>query len=150
MNRLFAQLINYVRHFLLLKQIIKFSLVGGSAAALNFVIYFSLTHFFDVWYVYSAVVAYSVSAVWNFIANKLWTFRNTEVGVHAMQQVGKFSLVMASGLFINTGIIYVLTDHYGSDYRISWLVATFLVAGWNFACNRWWTFRRTPSIVELS
>lgn len=129
----------------LLKHFIKFCIVGGSAAALNFTIYYLLVARLDVWYVVAAVWAYALSAIFNFFANKFWTFRHPAQGRAMIRQVGKFAIVLGSGMLINTILIYIGTDFLGFDYRVSWVVATGLVTFWNFAFNRLWTFRHVPA-----
>jgi putative flippase GtrA len=124
-----------------IKQVIKFCIVGGSAAVINFSFYYSLINFLDWWYVIASVIGFGVSAVFNFTANKLWTFRNKESGTDALAQGGKFLLVMVGGLLINAGIIYLLVDWYLLDYRLAWLGATATVTFWSFTGNRFWTFR---------
>jgi len=123
------------------RQFFKFCIVGGTAAVINFVIYYVCTEYLKFWYVYSAVIAYLLSAVFNFIANKIWTFRNKESGREILKQVAKFSIVISAGLTINTSIIYILTEFGKLDYRISWVCATGLVIFWNYGFNRLWTFR---------
>ena len=56
-------------------------------------------------------------------------------------QALKFLLVMGVGLAINTAIIYSITEGWGFDYKLSWLIATLVVTFWNFSFNRLWTFR---------
>ncbi|HLC89734.1 MAG TPA: GtrA family protein [Patescibacteria group bacterium] len=134
--------LNYIRRFPLAKQFIKFCLIGGTSALINFLLYYFITERFFVWYVYSSIISFLISAIFNFSFNKLWTFRDSEMGYLVFQQIGKYAAVMGSGLFFNTLIIYGLTDGVGFDYRLSWVFATGLVTFWNFSFNRLWTFRR--------
>ncbi len=123
------------------RQFSKFCIVGGTAAVINFLIYYYCTARLNVWYIYSAIIAFLVSAIFNFIANKLWTFRNRETGRQILNQMLKFCITMSAGLSINIGIIYTLTEWFGFDYRISWVFATGVVTFWNFGFNRLWTFK---------
>ncbi len=139
-----------IRNFPFIKQVIKFCVVGFSSALINFAVFVFATKVFSVWYIYSSIIAYILSAIFNFITNKLWTFRNPAKGREAVQQAGKFTLVIVIGLSINTLIIYFLTDSYGLDFRLSWVVATAVVVFWNFSFNRFWTFRHKKPPVGLS
>src|SRR3989344_4247307 len=107
---------NYLDQHKLFKQFVKFCIVGGTSAAFNF------------------------------LANKNWTFRNTDIGWAMINQLSKFATVMISGLIINTAIIYFLTDWFGFDYRLSWVFATGIVTFWNFSFNRFWTFRHRQNL----
>lgn len=145
---------NFIRRLFLpyprLKQFIKFCFVGGTAAAINFIIYYSATEFYGWWYIFSAMAAFLISAIFNFSFNKLWTFRNKEVGKDIIVQVAKFVIVMVMGLLINITIIYFCTDWLGFDYKISWIFATGAVTFWSFSFNKLWTFRVSNKNTGLS
>lgn len=134
----------------MLKQLLKFCIVGVCSAAVNFIILLTFTQWVGVWYLYSSIIAYILSAIFNFISNKLWTFRNIETGKAIVNQAVKFALVISAGLSANTFIIYTLTEIQGFDYRVSWFFATAGVAVWNYSFNRFWTFRHKKSEIALS
>ena len=136
------QSINHLRQFPLLKEFVKFAIIGTTSSVINFIIYYSVTAIWDVWYVYSSIWSFVLSAVFNFTMNKVWTFRNHHFGIdEIMRQLSRYLLVMLVGLGVNTGIIYGVTEGLGVDWRLSWVVATGIVAIWNFILNRHWTFR---------
>jgi len=141
---------DYIRRYPTLKQFLKFCIVGASSAVINFSILFIFTRFVGVWYIYSSVLAYLLSAVFNFSANKFWTFRNKEGGKMIFDQTIKFLIVMVTGLLINTAILFALTEIQGFDYRVSWVFATGVVAVWNYSFNRFWTFRHKDTSSFLS
>lgn len=142
-------LLSYINQYPFAKQFIKFCIIGGSSALINFVIYFSFTNFLAVWYIYSAVWGFSISAIFNFTFNKLWTFRNKETGKQVINQAIKFSIVIMSGLIINTSIIYGLTEQVGIHWLLSWVFATGLLTFWNFGFNRLWTFKHPQPDINL-
>ena len=127
------------------RQFIKFCIVGTIAALINFFVLCSLTEWFSVWYLISAVIGGVISAIWNFLANKFWTFRNLETGKETFKQAVKFILVVCIGVGLNTLIIYFLTEFAGLDYRLSWVFATGIVLFWNFGLNKIWTFKHQLS-----
>lgn len=131
------------------RQFSKFCIVGGTAALINFSFYYSLTEYLGFWYIYSAIAAFLISAVFNFTTNKIWTFRNKKTGKEIIAQISKFAVVMISGLIINTVIIYFLTEFIGIDYRLSWVFATGVVTFWSYGFNRFWTFRNPPDQVAV-
>jgi len=138
----------YIFKISFVKQFIKFCIVGGTSALISFTIYCSTVEYFGWWYVYSSVLGFVISAVFNFIANKLWTFKNKQKGKMILDQAIKFSVVVMTGLLINTSIIYFLTENFKVDYRISWLGACGIVSAWNFTFNRFWTFK-IKEIAEI-
>lgn len=126
--------------FPFLKQLTKFCLVGATAAIINFSTLFFLVEFFGVWYVAANFCGGVISAIFNFISNKFWTFRNNERGTVFYKQGVKFTIVISSGVIVNTLLIYLITEYLNFDYRISWVIATGIVTFWNFGFNRFWTF----------
>jgi len=141
---------NYLTDYYFIKQFIKFCIVGGTAAIINFLIYYSFTEWLETWYIISAIWAFFISAIFNFIFNKLWTFRDKEKGREILKQVLRFSAVMVSGLLINVTIIYSLKEWLGLHYLLAWVFATGVVTFWNFIFNRFWTFKHHEPSVGLS
>ena len=69
-----------------------------------------------------------------------------------MKRLFKFDMVGASGIFINEGILYLLTERAGLFYLISSVIATQSAILNNFTLNHLWTFkeRRGESIGLLN
>ena len=136
-------------HFPFTKQFIKFCLVGGIAALINFSVLYLLVEFLSVWYVAANFSGGVVSAIFNFISNKFWTFRNKEKGKVFYHQGIKFVIVISCGVFLNTFLVYLITEFLKFDYRISWIIATGIVTFWNFGFNRFWTFRNKMPLNNI-
>jgi len=134
----------YLNQYPFLKQFIKFCIIGGIAAIIHFSILHTFTEWLKIWYIISNTFGFVISAIFNFLANKFWTFRNTLKGREIFKQLSKFTMVLVSGLVINNIIIYLVTEFVGFDYRLSWVFATGVVTFWNFSLNRFWTFRHRP------
>jgi len=134
----------YLNSFPILKLLIKFCIVGATAALINFSFFFSLTRWFGLWYVWSSMIGFVISAAFNFTANKLWTFGSLESGRVIVGQINKFLVVMFSGLSINTLILFGLADGLQLPKNLAWLIATGIVTFWNFGFNKAWTFRAKP------
>jgi len=89
------------------------------------------------------LVSYPVSLVFNFNANRRWTFRQSPNRATALRQVRRFLLVNAGGLMLSTAIIAVLslltTD------LLSKVISVPIVFVWNYAFARLWVFRDAQS-----
>ncbi|MDX9893252.1 MAG: GtrA family protein [Patescibacteria group bacterium] len=131
---------DFIKRQVFIRQFVKFCVVGGLAAVINFILLYALTEWFGIWYVISSAFGGVISAIWNFLANKFWTFRNRDRGRQALEQMFKFIVVIGSGVVVNTLLVYLFTDFGGLDYRWSWVLATGVVTFWNFGFNRFWTF----------
>jgi len=127
----------------LIKEFIKFGIVGSISTIINFLVLIFFTEVLFIWYLFSSVIGFIISAIFNFSFNKFWTFRNDQKGRKVFFQANKFILVVSTSLFFNTLILYSLTDYLNFDYRFSWFLATALVSVWNFSMNRFWTFKKT-------
>jgi len=115
-------------------------MVGLASAIISFSILFMFTEYLHLWYVISAVLSFIFSAIFNFMANKFWSFKNNLRGRAAYNQGVKFIIVYVSGMIINTFLIYTFTEFVGLDYRLSWVIATGVVTFWNFGFTHFWTF----------
>jgi putative flippase GtrA len=140
----------YLTRYPFLKQLIKFCIVGGTSAIINFSVLYFLTERLKIHYLASAILGFLISAVYNFLANKFWTFQHPAKGKEAWGQLLRFSIILTAGLTINTFIIYNLTEFFGFDYRLSWLFATGAVTFWNFGLNRFWTFKHRQESTSLN
>lgn len=55
----------------------------------------------------------------------------------------KFGLVGVSGMLVNLGILYILTEFAGFFYLVSGFVAFLIAVSWNFSFNKVWTFKES-------
>ncbi|MBN2734045.1 MAG: glycosyltransferase family 2 protein [Methanomicrobiaceae archaeon] len=73
----------------------------------------------------------------------LYAFGHRETYVwKEWKKVFKFGLVGISGIFVNTGLLYVLTEYFGLYYVISSVFAIEASIVTNFILNDFWTFKR--------
>ncbi len=61
-----------------------------------------------------------------------------------VRRLGKFCVVGASGVLVNTALLYVLTEAGGLNHLVSATLATEAAILSNFALNDRWTFRDVP------
>lgn len=83
--------------------------------------------------------------------NRVWTFGITTKEQRA-SQLRKFYIVAVIGLVLNTLIVSLLSNIIPGHLRRSWLIATIIativVAFWNFFGQKLWTFRKKHHPVE--
>lgn len=93
-------------------------------------------------------LAFMVGLVNNFVWNRQWTFADAPAQPLAAQ-FARFGLVAGVGLGLNLGLLLGLEAPLAAwlgvpadqGYVPAKALATVVVVGWNFAANRWWTFR---------
>lgn len=62
----------------------------------------------------------------------------------------KFCVVGLTGVFVNIGILWALTNFIGLDYRVSAIFAIEISILSNFTLNEIWTFRKRPKTGGLA
>jgi len=123
-------------------QILKFASVGISGIFIDMGILYALTEWAGINYLISAAVGIEVSIINNFIWNEYWTFRS--IKRHRMtRKIDRFlsyQAVTMTGLVINMGVLYALTEWAGIYYLTSNLAGIFTVFAWNYIINRHFTW----------
>lgn len=129
------------------KIFVKYCIVGGTAAIVDFGLLFGLTEFFGVYYLYSATVSFVLSALTNYTLNRRWTFRSDG---KKRRQIPIFFAVATMGLAINNSIMYVGVEKLGLWYMLAKVLATGIVLIWNFLGNRYITFNERNDKISPS
>ena len=122
-----------------IKEFVKFGIIGGIGTLVNIAILYLLTEKAGVYYLISAIFSFIVAVSGNFILNKIWTFKESvklEIGKKYLQ----FGLVGISALLVNLFFLYVFTEIFGIYYIISQILAIGIALIINFLGNKIWTF----------
>lgn len=129
------------------KRFVKFAIVGGIGAVIDFSVLNLLVLAFGVDKFYANIVSVICAIISNFWWNRHWTFpESREHELHV--SFGKFFVVNLLGLGINQAV-FVYSDKYffdplfdhPIDYNLAKLTAIGIVLFWNFFVNRFWTYR---------
>lgn len=121
------------------RQFIKFSIVGASGTAIDWIFYFICTRWLGIYYLLAKAISFILAAVNNYIWNRTWTFRSQEKRV--FREFSKFFIVSIIGLGVNTFIMYLMVDRFKLYDFWGLIVATAIVLIWNFFANKLWTFK---------
>jgi dolichol-phosphate mannosyltransferase len=118
-------------------RVIKFIIVGGTAALVNVLALYILTDWFGVWYIASEVAAFIIALCYNFALQKLWTFASasstgsgqaSSARASAGRQFPLFIFVNVCNLVLNAGILYGLVELGGLYYLAAQLLASLIIA----------------------
>jgi putative flippase GtrA len=128
----------------LVRQFLKFAVVGTIGAGVDFGILTALVELFYLNLYVANTVSFTAAVLSNYLWNSFWTFGDLPKQ-HGRQLV-QFFAVSLIGLFINQAILYFFYDIAGLHvFRFGYLaakaLATIVVLFWNFAANKLWTFR---------
>ena len=123
----------------LMRQFLKFAVVGGIGTCLDIGILFILHDLLGLNLYLSNAVSFSVAVVNNYLLNSFWTFGDQEKS-HG-RQIVQFLIVSIVGLLLSSLLLYVFHDVFGLHYLVAKLLSILVVLFWNFTANRLWTFR---------
>ena len=112
-------------------KIIRFVISGGIGTGTNLGLLYFFTDICDIWYLYSAILAFLGSAVVSFLLQKFWTFNNGSRDNMHTQALGYF-LILLCGLGMNTFILYLLVEYAELHYIVGQLLGSALVAIWSY------------------
>lgn len=105
---------------------LRFLVVGGTAAAINIGLLYSLTEFVGVWYLFSEIVAFLVALIFNFTLQRFWTFRSRSA--ERTRQAVLFVGVNIWNLFLNAVLLYAFVEYAGYWYIYGQILASIIIA----------------------
>lgn len=120
-----------------------FALVGGLATGLQYLLLFILVRFAGMAGPLASAIGFVVSAIFNYLANRYFTFRSQRSHQEALP---RFMAVSLTGLAINTLVLWCALLALGDHILAAQLVATAVVFSWNYLVNKKWTFKVSDQI----
>lgn len=96
------------------------------ASGCDFVVTVVLVQWGGMEAVWAAASGTVTGGVINFIVNRQWVFGGQHT--KALRQAGRYLLVWAGNLLLNTGGVYLLASYGGIHYAVSKVVTSLLVA----------------------
>jgi len=119
----------------LIVQIFRFSVVGVIAFVIDYGLLILLTQVFQVNYLISATISFTVAVIFNYLASMRYVFRHKE-GMSKRREFIIFVVLSVIGLGINDLLMWLGVSILGVDYRIIKIVATVVVMAWNFITRK--------------
>ncbi|RZK82367.1 MAG: GtrA family protein [Pedobacter sp.] len=104
------------------------------------------TELLHIHYTISIGIGGIVGAVFNFTANRYWTFNAANVSKGPVgAQLAKFVFVVAGSIFLKSSGTYLFTNWLGIDYKISRIIVDIIVSlGFNYVLQTYWVFKKKP------
>ena len=119
----------------LIKQILKFGVVGGLAFVIDYSILILLTEVFDINYLLSSAISFTCSVIFNYILSIKWVFLANHDHKKSTEFV-VFIVLSVIGLGINELIMFVAVDLLKINYMIAKIGATAVVMVYNFITRK--------------
>lgn len=129
----------------LTKQILKFTVVGGSAFLIDYSLLYILTDICNIYYLTSSVISFIVSFIFNYILSIKWVFSAKKQN---LKEIIIFITLSLIGLGINQIIMYFSVDILKIYHMISKLFATVVVMVYNFITRKIFVEEKPLTIKE--
>lgn len=134
-SRIRKQIILFLKKEIIIEGI-KYLFVGGVCTVLDFLLLYILKDYLQVNYVIASAISFSIAVILNYILCTLWIFKTRKI----KSRYGEFTVyvvISITGLLINTGLIWFLTEKLGIPVFLSKILGTPIVLAWNFGGRKY-------------
>lgn len=118
----------------LIKQLLRFGVVGGIAFLIDYLLLYVLTEYINIPVMFSSVISFSVSVIFNYILSTKWVFDTKKK--QGIKEFIIFIVLSLIGLGINQIIMYLGINKINIYYMIVKLFATVIVMIYNFITRK--------------
>ena len=115
-------------------EIIRFCFVGGLSLIVDCAVLYGLTEFFNVHYLYSAGISFTVSVIFNYWLCVVYVFKGAKK--QTPRQAAIFIGSSVVGLGLNQICMWAFVELLSWHYMIAKLGATVIVTLWNYVAKR--------------
>jgi putative flippase GtrA len=125
----------------LVQQLVRFVLVGGFCALVDFGIYWLLLHT-GLWVHAAKALSFIAGTTTAYFLNRRFTFTGASTGRGT--QVGGFAILYTTTFFVNVGanaLMLALLPEFTLEYAVAWAVAQGLATAINFVMLRTVVFK---------
>ena len=119
----------------LLKQIVKFGVVGTICFGIDYGLMILLTEVGGLDYMISSGISFSVSVVVNYLLSMRFVFRPREAGGRT-KEFSVFVMLSVTGLLLTEILMWVNVEKLGLHYMFSKIAVTVIVMGYNFVTKK--------------
>lgn len=135
----------------LIRQFIKFGIIGLSNTALSYMLYLIFLYLFekngvspDYDYLVSSVLTFYICTVWSFYWNNRFTFKREEGEQRNLWKAFVKTVISYSftGLFLHNMLLYVFVEWFGISKTIVPLINLIVTVPLNFLMNKYWAFKK--------
>lgn len=121
------------------RNLILYGIIGGISASIDFLIFYSLTNFTEIYYLLANFISVSIGITISFILNKKYNFK---VNDKVFKRFLIFVSVGFSGLLISSALLYLFIDIIYLNKIISKFISIVFVVFIQFFVNKFITFKK--------
>lgn len=127
-------------------KLFRYIVSGAAGASVTLSLLFLFTDIFNVWYVYSSMIAYTCAFFVSFTLHKYWTFQNRNLhDIHI--QFGTFLITFLINLTMNSFFIYSFVEFLKLNYLISQIFSAIIIAVASFFIYKHIVFINRPKSI---
>ncbi|MBV0923855.1 GtrA family protein [Halomicroarcula limicola] len=124
------------------QRLLRFFLVGLSAAAVQTVLLWAFVDIGGLNYLFGAFVAIEITILFQYVLNNAWTFHRSK---HTSRReyivgMGKTNLVRGTAIPLQLGILYALVSATAIEYLIANAAAIAVTGLYRYALDATWTW----------
>lgn len=119
----------------IIKQIFKFGIVGGICFLIDYIILFICTDIFNIYYLISSIISFTISTVFNYILSVKWVF-NVKRQNEKKKNFIIFVTFSVIGLILNQIIMWFGVEILSIYYMITKIISTIIVMVFNFITRK--------------
>lgn len=120
------------------RQFVQFAAVGLVGTVAQYAVLFVGVEGLGADAVASSSAGFCAGALANYALARHLVFRSSKPIRHT---AWRFAVVALTGMALNAIAMHLMTNLFAMHYFLAQLSSTALVLTWNFAGNKWWSFR---------
>lgn len=121
------------------QRFVKYLFVGGSAALVNWAVFYVVVIVFGVQYLLGGFVSFVLATLWNFLFAKKFIFGDSK---HSLfQEMFLIYIVSFGGLLIDMGVLWVCVEIVEIQTMLSKILATGVAFVFNFGVRHFVIYR---------
>lgn len=132
-------LIRLINSLLARFQVIRFMIVGGTSAIIEFSLLVLLVEKLKMGYLPGNVLAFSLTNIITYLLSRYFVFSPTDR--KKRHEAALFIVFLSGGLAINQTVLWAVVEFIGLDYKISKVVAILVTIIWNFFTRKYIVFK---------
>ena len=131
------------------KSIFRFSTVGITNTAVDFLVFIILRSVFNVHYLLCQVAGYTFGTLNSFILNKKWTFESKTSNIKTSIQLFQFITVNLVSMGVSVLGLKLLSGHWHLNVYAAKVAVTVVTQVINYSGYRFWVFSdKRPAIQK--